>query len=487
MKKSIKPSNEKTLKRSFVFKLLSTKQSLNEFKNDKKKKKKDNEKEIDTMLNEYKEFEKEVIKNNEKLYEKHKKKYLDDKKRQKEKEKKRKEKEKEEEKERKFKIYNISNQIINNNFHEISKNNIDNILSFGSLMKTQIEKEKKENPEKFLNVDEIIKNENNNYFGVSVLAKSLEEQGMSVAIETESSDKNINESSLRLLINEIGSTKKIVLNYDFGEEKNNKILSVPEEKEKFIKEQNLELSKVLKLKPSQFSICNIRKGSIKYDLFFHDSLLNLHENFNNLFKTLKDFSRKSPNLKNVSQTSALEGIKFSADMFDEKGNRQEGWGENEKRGGRVYDPPIGWIGHGINVSKKYDNGDDTWLGYTGEDNGEWCVAYHGTNINYALSILNTELKEGIYQAYSDSKDINHPGELVGEGIYVTPLISIADEYALRQSPKKYKCVFMCRVNPRNIRIPEDNQDYWVVKGGINDIRPYRLLIQEIKENNHSNK
>ena len=75
---------------------------------------------------------------------------------------------------------------------------------------------------------------------------------------------------------------------------------------------------------------------------------------------------------------------------------------------------------------------------------------------------------------------------MGDGIYVTPLVSIADGYALRQNPSKYKCIFMCRVNPRTIRIPEDNQDYWVVKGGINDIRPYRLLIQEVKNDNEDN-
>ena len=348
-------------------------------------------------------------------------------------------------------------------------------------MKIEIEKEKKDNPEKFNDIEEIIKNENNDYFSVGILAKTLEEQGITVAVEKNSSDENLTDSSLRLLINELGSMKKIVLDYDYGDEQNNKVINDPEEREKFTNEQILQFSKILKLKPSQFSICNIRNGSIKTDLIFHDPLLNLNEKFSKLFQKIKDFSKESLNLKNVSSCSVLEGLKFSSKMFDVKGNRIEGWGENEKRGGREYDPPKGWIGHGISVSKKYDNGDDTWLGYTGEDNGEWCVAYHGTNINYALSIIENGLKSGVNQVYSDSDDINHPGEKVGDGIYVTPLVSIADGYALRQNPSKYKCIFMCRVNPRTIRIPEDKQNYWVVKGGINDIRPYRLLIQEVKK------
>ena len=486
-------NNNKTFKYTLLtstLKLTNENENEKENKNKKKTKKKKNEKnknnEILNTLNEYKEFEKEDIKNNEKLYEMHKQKYLKQLKLKKQNEEERKKKEKAEQKERINKIKNLSNEILKSNDLQISKKNAENILSFGSLMKIEIEKEKKDNPEKFLDIEEIIKNENNDYFSVGILAKTLEEQGITVAVEKNSSDENLTDSSLRLLINELGSMKKIVLDYDYGDEQNNKVINDPEEREKFTNEQILQFSKILKLKPSQFSICNIRNGSIKTDLIFHDPLLNLNENFSKLFQKIKDFSKESQNLKNVTSSSVLEGLKFSSKMFDVKGNRIEGWGENEKRGGREYDPPKGWIGHGISVSKKYDNGDDTWLGYTGEDNGEWCVAYHGTNINYALSIMENGLKSGVNQVYSDSDDINHPGEKVGDGIYVTPLVSIADGYALRQNPSKYKCIFMCRVNPRTIRIPEDNQDYWVVKGGINDIRPYRLLIQEVKNDNEDN-
>ena len=39
---------------------------------------------------------------------------------------------------------------------------------------------------------------------------------------------------------------------------------------------------------------------------------------------------------------------------------------------------------------------------------------------------------------------------------------------------------MCRVNTKNLRIPKDRKYFWVVKGGTDDIRPYKLLIQEVK-------
>lgn len=45
--------------------------------------------------------------------------------------------------------------------------------------------------------------------------------------------------------------------------------------------------------------------------------------------------------------------------------------------------------------------------------------------------------------------------------------------------KKYKIAFMTRVNPEEIRCPEENQDYWIINGHENDIRPYRILIKEL--------
>ena len=52
------------------------------------------------------------------------------------------------------------------------------IATLGSIIKDEIIKEKKENPDKFLNIDEIIKDENNENFAVGVLAKSLEDAGI---------------------------------------------------------------------------------------------------------------------------------------------------------------------------------------------------------------------------------------------------------------------------------------------------------------------
>ena len=65
------------------------------------------------------------------------------------------------------------------------------------------------------------------------------------------------------------------------------------------------------------------------------------------------------------------------DLFDGNGHNLMGnWAQGENRGGRVYNPPKGWIGFGLNVLGKYDNGNNDWLACNGRE-GEWCVAYHG--------------------------------------------------------------------------------------------------------------
>ena len=68
-------------------------------------------------------------------------------------------------------------------------------------------------------------------------------------------------------------------------------------------------------------------------------------------------------------------------MFDPAGDRSSGWGEGQSRGPshhlQKYYPPLGWNNYGLRVSKKYDNGNDTWLGYSNVE-GEWYIAYYGT-------------------------------------------------------------------------------------------------------------
>ena len=44
---------------------------------------------------------------------------------------------------------------------------------------------------------------------------------------------------------------------------------------------------------------------------------------------------------------------------------------------------------------------------------------------------------------------------------------------------KYKIGFMTRVKPIKIRCAQGQDDYWIINGTDNEIRPYRILIKEL--------
>ena len=181
----------------------------------------------------------------------------------------------------------------------------------------------------------------------------------------------------------------------------------------------------------------------------------------------------------------MSGCKLSKGQLDARGNRVDGWGINEKRGGKPYDPPIGWKGIGLRVIDKYDNGNNTWIGMD-NSKGEWCVAYHGVGRNKKNVQERTGLivkggfNPGPNQVHKDHPDLNHPGRKVGEGVYCTPSINVAELYSgvSQIHGKNYKTVLMVRVKPDAIRYCKDQSDYWVVNGTTDEIRPYRILYKE---------
>ena len=115
---------------------------------------------------------------------------------------------------------------------------------------------------------------------------------------------------------------------------------------------------------------------------------------------------KDKAVKDIRMARLIEGCIIMPQMFDPRGdNKDGGWGIGEKRGPpnylKVYDPPIGYVGYGLKVSKQYDNGDDTWLGYQHKV-GEWYIAYHGTGMDAANSIIG----QGFKANYNDSSQVH---------------------------------------------------------------------------------
>ena len=199
--------------------------------------------------------------------------------------------------------------------------------------------------------------------------------------------------------------------------------------------------------------------------------------------------------------SFIKEFQLDSTMFDSKGDKISGWSIGEKRGPPKqlidYDPPLGWIGYGLNVSGKYDNGDDTWLGKKNVE-GEWYIAYHGTrgNDNIIKKIMEDGFKTGIVQIKNDVENenplSNKEFKYCGEGVFLTNSIGYAEAYSawkggIQFDGKYYKIVFMCRVNPYKVRFTNLSYE-WIVSGDKIDaskskryddeIRPYRILLKE---------
>ena len=94
-----------------------------------------------------------------------------------------------------------------------------------------------------------------------------------------------------------------------------------------------------------------------FKLFFQsDEFENLDEqSFYNKFKNDPEFEELK-NLKEIHADTIFHIAKMNKNMLDKRGNRESGWGVNEKRGNKPYYPPIDWKGIGLKAMDKYDNG-----------------------------------------------------------------------------------------------------------------------------------
>ena len=266
------------------------------------------------------------------------------------------------------------------------------------------------------------------------------------------------------------------------------VLDKEEEYEKFKNKLKLKLSKDYGIPVDKIIVTFPQKGSYRVQVIFQsDEFNNLDlQQFKAKFKNDNEFKELS-NLKEIHSDLVMGGCKLTKNQLDPRGNRNDGWGVGENRGGKPYNPPIGWNGIGLKVLDKY--GDNTWLGMNNSP-GEWCVAYHGVGRGQSSKqvqkvtnlIYNGSFKAGRWQAHSGCWDINHPGKQVQDGVYCTPLIKTAESYSgeSEANGKRYKTVLMVRVKPNVIRQCNCDyaRDYWVVNGTTDEIRPYRILYKQ---------
>ena len=351
---------------------------------------------------------------------------------------------------------------------------LEDMCIYGNIMKKEIQKEKEENPENFIETKDALKLEqkNQDLFALGLLSQNLEDEGIETVIEKENNEEDEEDAGttcLQFITSGLYNKQKYDLHFDLGEERNEEILNNEKEYEKFKNDIKLKLSKDYNIPIEKIIVTFPQKGSLHVQVIFQsDQFNNLDKNdFLNKFKNDSEF-KELRNLKEIHSDVILKICKLSKNMLDERGNRSEGWGENEQRGNKPYDPPIGWTGIGLKVMDKYDKGDNTWIGMSNSEK-EWCVAYHGVGRfnnsdeikDISRKIIKGGFKAGQNQVHKSCKDKYHPGKLVGEGVYCTPHIATAESYSGISiiNGKSYKTVLMVRVKPDKIRGCEDSGDY----------------------------
>ena len=370
---------------------------------------------------------------------------------------------------------------------------LEEINYFGEITEKEIREEEKLNPSNQISIHEALelgKNSNhygykNEYYILALLAQSLSSQGCSVLIErngpNDNEGKNEIFTTIQFLANGMYNFHKYIFYFNFVQqidkilcnnvnERNNFNIKL---KNKLLLLFNLKENDILLTNPTFFpyTITAIIKKS-QYNGYSPEILLNT---LNTEFNTLIDIKKKI----------LLSGCKLNKYMLDYRGNNNDrGWGQNEMRGGAPYYPPKGWVGYGLRVADRYDKGNNAWIDYN-NSKGEWSVAYHGigygSNIIKLLGKNNNTILAGINHNFKHYKDLFHFGQKVGEGIIVTPKpqvlerhCAIIDCYGI-----KYKIGFMTRVMPFKIRCAQGQDNYWIINGTDNEIRPYRILIKEL--------
>ena len=340
----------------------------------------------------------------------------------------------------------------------------------------------------YTNEELINSNENSNLFFENALSIFLSHEKVICAIEKEARNELETEATLKLISNGLIFQKVINFSYNLGEDKNNILLNDLEEQNTFILEKKAYYSKLLGCKPNDIIIINFKLKSSKISF----DIIKIGET--PYFNDLKD-----QGLINYTYKSLLEACLINPSLFDNNyNNNDNGWENGQKSGPpnylMEYDPPLGFIGIGLNVLNKYDGGNNTWLGMENFE-GEWYIAYHGTRLKFVKDIINKGFEAGSGQAYEFDDNINELSKSqyikCGRGVYCTPKINQAEgnskEFYMKNS--KYKLVFMCRVNPYKIRIAKGNPIYWIFSGDSlssgnikkydDEIRIYRILLKKI--------
>jgi hypothetical protein len=124
---------------------------------------------------------------------------------------------------KKQKIKDICTNILNSK-NVSPKKLYEDLTVFGTILKQEIEEELKTNPDKFVEIDTVIKNEDEKFLPSAILAKNLRDNKILAVVEKDPNNSPIYDIALQFLVNGMANEKKLVISYDFGKEQNDLII-----------------------------------------------------------------------------------------------------------------------------------------------------------------------------------------------------------------------------------------------------------------------
>ena len=368
---------------------------------------------------------------------------------------------------------------------------IENAINYSSLMKHLIVTQKKSNPDYFIDINETLsspgllsqKNPSDNDYKyiLCLLGKILENQGIEVGIYKSGFNKDrIDLSAIQFIFSGLINKKKYRLKFSktYGEQYFN-IMEDSINKKKFIEEWKEKISNKLKIEKNLIILTNPRHNKVFLfiDLAFNPNLGEINE------PLVKKLLVKNE-IIDFQSFPLLGGCRLSSSIFKQKYNKYyKNLSPHLKRGGEEYIQPLNWTAYGLNISEKFDFGNDDWLGNKNKL-GEFAVAYYGINNLNQNSTSTVKSLMGNNQTgktFVKVKNIRKPGSNCKSGAYFfkNPKFAENSSQIITIGGFEYKIMFMCRVNPSKIMVPENFKDCWILAPTPDEVRPYKILIKKI--------
>ena len=373
---------------------------------------------------------------------------------------------------------------------------IENAINISYVMKLEIEKQKSEYPEKFVNISEILSSpgllsnqepsDADYKYLLCLIGKILENNQITVGIYKENNIKDrVELSAIQFIFSGLINKKKFKLK--FADSINDDYFICLRHdlsfRKSFIEERKKNISELLNIDKKLIILTNPRKEDNLYiDLTFNPDVGVIDE---------KQIKQKlvQGEIIGCEIVPLLEGCRLSPNIFDQNFHKfynPDANLTNLKRGGEEYIQPLSWTAYGINVSGKYDFGNNMWLGNNNGE-GEFAVAYYGINhvFNHNMKMFQNLVNiMGNYESgktYIGVKNVRKPGQKCKAGAYFykNPIIAENSSETINVGGFEYKIMFMCRVKSSEIRQPETFQDCWILSLTPDEVRPYKILIKKI--------